>query len=475
MLWIAVLILNAGMAFSQIPENIQHKVQVSAWIIPVFAVDANGNPVFDLREEDMQITIDGRPVSLQYLMRRNFLVESQERIETDAPENPPAATAAGPQLPRLIFLLIDETFSNISVKKRIKEVCQKLIDEGGEADRFVVMGINSWRGLYYIAGPEPKSSALKAKIEKLPLNTQGTRMSLAGRDVTDGGTDLSLMPFMGILAKDDEPPSEWFRSVKAMKYALRTFPQAKVVFLISQGIPSGLLWQDGFPRGFGLLKDLAKAFNESGTAIFAVNPSSNQATWNRGQESLVTLTEAAGGKYFSGKKVDDLVSTIRRTTSGYYELVLGGDTQIADASRLQITSRRPGIQIIAPQALSRHKSYGEMNGFERELFAVDICLGGLWSRMAGSIQGFAIDHREPGEGIETVEGVLPPAMRQQPLDLFCIRLADGSMDPVINKKNEAVGDRARFQVKRVSGERVYLLAISPGSGRAAICRQLAGK
>ena len=62
-------------------DALTYDVAVSAQIIPIYAVDKKGNPVFDLKQEDIELYINGKLQKLLFFS--NYQVE--EEIETAKP------------------------------------------------------------------------------------------------------------------------------------------------------------------------------------------------------------------------------------------------------------------------------------------------------------------------------------------------------------------------------------------------------
>ena len=48
-------------------EPLKYNVSVEALTFPVFAVDAQGNPVFDLKKEDINFSINGKTMDFQFI------------------------------------------------------------------------------------------------------------------------------------------------------------------------------------------------------------------------------------------------------------------------------------------------------------------------------------------------------------------------------------------------------------------------
>ena len=47
-------------------KKIVHEVKVKARIIPVYAIDAKGMPVFNLRKEDIEVYLDNKKITFNF-------------------------------------------------------------------------------------------------------------------------------------------------------------------------------------------------------------------------------------------------------------------------------------------------------------------------------------------------------------------------------------------------------------------------
>ncbi len=118
------------------------------------------------------------------------------------------------------------------------------------------------------------------------------------------------------------------RALASLSYALRTITSSKIVYLISEGIPIGMVRGDS-PIStdiifyFDLLKTTAKVINFGGSILNVINPSKIQLMdydYYSGKQSLKYLAEESGGKYFGGSDVNKIITRVNMSTAAYYEL-----------------------------------------------------------------------------------------------------------------------------------------------------------
>jgi len=120
----------------------------------------------------------------------------------------------------------------------------------------------------------------------------------------------------------------------------------------------------------GELYDLAKAANRANATFYPIDPTGlvagpdidldvNTSDWNsftrERQNSLRTLAELTGGfAIVNTNEIDKLLKRIDNDTSDYY--VLGYYSSNPDAARrtrrLEVRTTRPGISILAREAIS---------------------------------------------------------------------------------------------------------------------------
>lgn len=100
----------------------RHEVKVEAQILPFYAVDGKGEPVYDLKQEEIQVLIDKKPIdSLSF---SSFTFESTDESERSTP-TPKVREGKG----RFVFLILDSVFNSVTGLRRSKDVFIDIIKE----------------------------------------------------------------------------------------------------------------------------------------------------------------------------------------------------------------------------------------------------------------------------------------------------------------------------------------------------------
>ena len=152
-----ILILYLGIPFfAQDPqESLKYKVSVNVMTVPLFVVDTNGNPVFNLKEEELQLKVNDEPVKILQFRRYEFGYE--RKIEEGVETQVSALTAQAAQ-DRVIFVILDSMFNSLTGFRRSKEITVNLIKEALPGDNFVILENNPIGGIKYIGGSESDTS-----------------------------------------------------------------------------------------------------------------------------------------------------------------------------------------------------------------------------------------------------------------------------------------------------------------------------
>ena len=66
-------------------KPLQYEVSVSAQLVPIFAVDSRGNPVYDLEQEEIQLYVDGKPVDIFFFNSYRLESEEKRQVQKKAP------------------------------------------------------------------------------------------------------------------------------------------------------------------------------------------------------------------------------------------------------------------------------------------------------------------------------------------------------------------------------------------------------
>ncbi len=288
LLFVVFVFMVFGFQFmAQEPEKqepLKYEVSVNVIVVPVFAVDANGQPVSDLREDELTLSVNGEPVKISLFRRYEFDDEADvsEEVKPEPDEGvvQEKASALYPgQGERVKFIIMDSMFNSSQGFRRSKDIAVNLVKEKTPGDSFVIIENTAQSGIKYIAGPESDPEVLIKEINsmKTPIDTWSKELYASRKMMDNVGFDSLADPraesetFQNVqkhaMSSDKmRYQSDIKRFTSAMsqfKYALKTINKPKVVFLISEGIYRGAFKKDLLISP-GSLGEIDKTHNTGG-------------------------------------------------------------------------------------------------------------------------------------------------------------------------------------------------------------------
>lgn len=492
-----ILVLAIVNLWTQTQDRFRHEVNVEVQVIPVFAIDSQGQPVYDLAEQDLRISINGKPIPTAAFNRYN-LEEVEEKIQTP---------------PRYIFIIIDSVFNSTAGLLRSREIAAGIVDNASPNDAFIVLECNLVGGLKYIIGPEREWKRVKKaikKIKQLPEYRMKMRDSQSSGNFRTADQGMSGFFFRNFNKEKERKDKEseqlryktdlkYLAKVLAeLKYALKAITQSKIVFLLSEGVPKGAFKEVWLPeKGPGsdtstvlgttyeehhiyyeYLKKVARAVNEGGSTLYTINPRKFEVADGNdssGKESLKYLAEESGGQYFAGLDTGKVVQRIRKSTAAYYELFFyPPKTSQKGSLRLQIECARKGVRIQTVQFAGKKISYQQMPAFQKKLFALNVANSGMWSRISGKIDRLSYgklgEIKKNGIACQHLEVVIPPHMRDRTVDIFTLQVDPVSQKASIALKSQVVSTGVKIILPMMRSQKQYIVIIDPESTRCLYSR-----
>lgn len=460
-----------------IRESFKYDVKVDVMLVPVFAVDADDKPVFDLKKEELELYIDGKAGKIIQLRPYEFeedqgVIDLRGKVRDLILKKPE----------RVIFIIVDLVFNNWSGIKRAKQIACNLVASASPGDRFVVLEFNAHRGLKYIIGPEADRKKLIDHINGIKQLTSQrlqklySQLGIKDTDVSEG------FGMIGPIADKLQYKSYIQRfsyELGQFKYALRTIIKPKIVFLISRGMARGaydnVTGVRPAQRGvdfdtflFSFFRKIARAVNEGGSILYTVNSERLKDSIDEvesGELTLLTLARSSGGKYFSGSNPIDITQKIKKTTAAYYELVFSPGENGEKKRQIDIRCKRSGVTINSIKYSEIQRPYNKMNELQRKLFALNVVQEGDWSRMVADIQKAKYKKSETrkmaGKRSIAIELDLPEIMRNKELDIFTIRYDPKNHEPGIKMKRRKAESKLQMQLMKYDQHDLYFAIIEP--------------
>lgn len=448
-------------------KRLEYEVSIRAQIVPIFAVDNQGNPVYDLKKEEIEFYADGKPSEIIYL--NCYQVEQQrEKPSIQTPRkslNTPA---------RLNFIILDTLISNKNLLGHSLVVAMGIIKNASPGDAFIILESNQVRGFQYIIGPEKDekklADALK-RIEKLYIKRRlfvsaGLLKELASatgtdREIVQNLVDGDIRKVRGEKGQYQRDIRILARSLQQLKYALKTITVPKIVFLISAGPKKNA--QGYIPIAYyRLLEDAAKAINFGGSMFYVINPLMQRSRQKR--TSLKFMTDKGGGKCIHGRNIRDIVDKVKKGTSAYYELAFYSRGKPGSKSRIRLKCKRKGVELTTIGYSELGKPYHQMNFTEKKLFALNVVNGGSWSRMVakvGKITYKKLKSEAASNPTGVIEIPIPSAMRKRQLDLFLVSIDPETQKAAIVFKKEMMEEKAKIEITPLENRNHYFIIIEP--------------
>jgi len=490
-----LIIIITGFAFitaGYSQEKSEHKpivesVEINWWQVPVFAVDKDGNPIIDLKETDIEIWLDNRPIETFTFYKRAF---TASRETTDAPGEQKKENQSSPQLKKnTIFLLFDVAMSALTCTKNSKEIALDIIATSEPGVQFIAFTIEPFKGLKYITGPSDDKKELAREIEekvKGKLNERildfqkffDTKMLESSRSLQSQGAKGGGAGSRRVYLRDKDLLREtaatyylrktrsFFDAFKSLYLVFNSIEDNKFVYFFTEGISNNM--QDNLMGGRSLyqyhLKKMSRYLGQSGAVLFILNPMGvhdgttliteqkklfnpdidssdaysgkgdamvgsptsylTQEESRSGERWLRYLAVESGGKYLEGQN-EMVVKALEQIHRAYYEISFPDIPGLKGSTRnIRIKSKRKGVSIHSLRSMERNKRYAEMNKIEKEILAANLITLGPLMKAVLTCQHIRVTQIKKSKNNMSYTVLLPGNFLNQQLDLYKIWVKD---------------------------------------------------
>ncbi len=522
-------IASRGMAIAQErpPAGGSSKIDVELKIVPFYAVDAEGRPVFDLRREEVELRVDGAAVA----------VESFDRYSTAGPTASPAAerpregsaAPAAPAVARHVFFLFDVAFSSPRGLLASSEVAKGYLDQLPAIDRLYLLLHDRRTGLKQVLGPiaandKGKEKVLKRLRELRPdvqgLNTNaggGLPPSIIGAASSRGrNKDVFIPPSQdsamtdairsGGRAEYESVALTFADSLEALAAELRRLPGPKLLLTFTQGLDPGIYFEGnshGLQTGRAGIRVDSRQFSaletrfrkplqalaDSGAMNLFVNLD-RPLTVGDGDRALRHIASSAGGLYVESRSAKDVKDRVASSTAAYYEagFLPAGSLLEAGRAGVEVVVNRPGVKVWSASAVRTRERYAVLSEHEKRLLVIDLVQGGPEAQrsrgpvrldlhdLSGKVQGRV----EPKRRHVRFEAAWPADLAGKKVDLYTVVLAEPRKGAPIEillydqKERAAVADLPAVETA-IEGHNGFvwgLVAVESGTERAWFRRLL---
>ncbi|HEX3526016.1 MAG TPA: hypothetical protein VH988_03030 [Thermoanaerobaculia bacterium] len=494
-------------------------VDVEIKIVPFYAVDADGKPVWDLKSDEVELRIGGKPMFVDTF---------------DGPAAPGGAERSGSNglrpASRNVIFFIDSAFTSPSAFRNSIQVAQKLVGEVPEGDRLSLVAHSVGKGLEKKLGPVPadrkgKARFLDALAALIPeirrLNTNPVDDLPPVMQVTHNGQngvreDLPTSQFMGQIDSMQEfGRSEYMSLARGLADSLdftaaelRHQRGPKLLLVFWQGLDSDLYFTGdigfkpgstastsyGGQRTSGLLLHFAgplQALAESGAMTVFVNASAPGGIGNDAEGVMRHIAQTAGAAYASGADPQQVEGKIAATTAAYYEAgfyLKGEPTTVRES--VEVVVKRPGVHAWAPSALKVRETYESLTAYEKQLLILGLVANGPEAqrgpvKLSYQELGGKIESRPEAKGGRRLRyaAAWPAGLQTKDLDLYNVALvppAKGEKAPKIVQFDHLDGAHPgavpmEIDLPKESKLIWGIVAVEPSTGQTWVRRlQLAG-
>lgn len=419
-----VILVTSLMLTGQETKQIQFKMSIKAVSIPVFALDRKGNPVPDLKKEEIEVYVNKKKVDF-FLNKQSFITKNEDGSSRQVAE----------QIPRLIYLCFDNIFNNRQGIKRAKYIARKMVEKSNNLDQFILLEFSVSKGISMLSGPLKKSDKLLDLIdginEKNALNPNmlfrvrerwspepglfDMRDIIAGNlSVGKGGGRLpelmrAVPQMRNVTVNSYNSLIKIFSGIfERMEYFLKIVNRPKLVFLLSHGMN---LEGEVFTKTVGVreektekdkdvdkkklpvmkeekttrvysqlflkyMKRIALAVNNGGSMLFTINATSSRG----GAAALKCMADESGGKYYQETDVNTVVNEIHRDIAAYYEVYFQLDETFKNPISLSYKCSRRGVKIKSIRSLKKISKFGDLNTIQKKAYLLDSFLSNNWKR-----------------------------------------------------------------------------------------------
>jgi hypothetical protein len=506
----AALLLAPGVAAGQgeplpppaeLPWSGEETLRVDLLTVPFFAVDAEGRPVTDLREDEVELRIGDlrlTPDTLDSYLRG----AAGPHVAAPAPGDGEAA----PQRPQQVVVLLDRAFLDAAGWRASQHASIALVEGLTAADRLTLIVNDPIEGLRVrfssvaadrhgkrrfrdeVGSLLPAHRRLEANAEAaLPPYVMGnTRNGKPGEQVHNAYEAAGALG----RAEYRQIAYDLADNLRLLALLLARTPGEKTLLTFSGGVDSKLYFEGevGF-AGVGSggssesahvdtrrAEPMIERFHKAYTALAAAGVNSvliNPQPDHSGREMLAQMSHAVGGALVENvnsgaiqRRVGEI--TAARWVAGAYAANLPPS---AASAEVEVVVKRPGVRTYAPRRLPTRRSYQTLSPEERRFLVVSVVREG--APAARELNGNIASAATAGGRRLRFAAERPEAAGERPLDFFQVLLRQGKDDPEMALVTYEERLRLQAQVplaaeaRLETGEASYVwavMAVEPQSG-----------
>jgi VWFA-related protein len=521
----ALLLTAAPPAFSQtaLEPSAGETVDVEIKIVPFYAVDEAGKPVFDLKQDEIELRVDGKAVPLDSF-DSPAAPQPAATVEAKATLSAPASVAVAggdgvnhAPARRHVVLLFDTAFSRVAGFQKAQTLARTMVQDAPESDLLYLLVHDFKSGLKQELGPLNADAEGKAKmIERIrtlkPEIGQLDAHAEMSVELVDRGVQKNGIPkgqnsaiYNALRTNSQGQLESTARGLSdAMQELADQFArirEPKLFVFLSQGIDPVLYWEGSdvglqfstlpfahiksyqFHGLHGLYDKPLQQLADSGAMSLFVNLDDKGAKTDYMDTSMQHMALNSGGLYLGGVDAGQMARKVSNSTAAYYEagFYLTDQTRAASRARIEIVVKRPGVETWSAGALKTRETYRGLSAEARRMLIVDLIEGDVAAQRSRSkvrldyhnLPGDILGRAESGKTMLRYQLGWPQELAGHKVDLYNVVLEPTRQSGAPNvlrfdhKANTGV-DQAGFVEVEVPDTSVFLwgiVAVEPESGR----------
>jgi hypothetical protein len=455
-------------------------VDVEIKIVPFYAVDGDGKPVFDLKQDEVELLVDGKPVPIDTFDSRGpqypqtpQTAQTAQTSQTAQAASQTAATAATPaaihpSAHRHVVLFFDVAFSRVAGFQKAQDFARKIVEDAPESDYLYLLVHDFKSGLKQELGPltaDAKGKAkmnehiakMKPEIGQLDAHAQGSIDIYAGGTTRLGGPGDQNSAIYGALRTNSQAQIEGTarslaESLKLVTTQFQRINEPKLLVFLSQSIDPKLYWEGSdvglqfgtnasswsniksyqFRGLHGLYDKELRELADSGTMSLFVDLDDPGGSGRFLDTSMRHMALNSGGLYLGGVDAAQMVSRAESATAAYYEagFYLSEETRAVSRAKIDIVVKRPGVSTWSAGALKVRDTYRGLDEKARRLLIVDLIEGDAAAQRSRSrvrldyhnLPGNVLGRSDAGKTLLRYEAGWPKELAGRKVDLYNVVL-----------------------------------------------------
>lgn len=473
-------------------DPLHYDVQVTAQVIPIFAVDKNGDPVYDLKEEELELYINKKPYKILDFISYQVTEEAEKKgdIKERQIQTVTSKTGEGQRKgkikkkspERVNFIILDGISNSKSGVRNAKKLAIDIVKSAGPTDSFVLLQATPYTGLRYLIGPEKDKAKLIRALDSIYKNPDWVMLvpylaasrtmsrDMAGTEFISSLRRMSSAELADSRLGYNKQLRQFNKTIREFKYALKTIRFPKTVFLVSGGIlalAGDINYYDQFRynllKYYNSMKQAAIDINKGGSLLYLVNPIPETLKIKR---ALSVMSSVSNAKCVSGRDVKEMVKQLKHNTAAYYQVAFSHTPELGENFKIKIKCKRKGVRLNTLEYGEKAKPYAVMPKLQKELYALNVVTGGSWSRMVGKVKPTVYRKLEETikkkKLIKKINVTIPRELREKKLDIFILNVNPATLKADI-KLDQRMVDRENLDVEiEAQKEKVqYIVIIEP--------------